>query len=713
MNNKDFNKSNNDLENIELNKMFSLTYNFDILKYIITNLIKGQQNSNYKLIELKLKKVYNDKRMDELECNLIDLKLLGDISEKDKKELIERKNKLKSKNYQIKLDKYIKEKDFSLKLIQKSYKENSLINSIINDKYDKFEEESEEEIKTCKKNVIKKELDELGQKIDYKYEQIKTKIDDNKEKVYEKFKNYEKMFNLFETNLKLSKEKISNKFKTEIPQIVNNIFSSRIISVESKIDNLEKKLENDLKKLQENIYQKEDEKLNNLERDIQSKFQEMNKKIKEIYKESIKINEKINNCTLEEFKKYVTETEKRFNKECKDINSKITKIKAIIEKIQGEINEIVNDNTDHYNLITLSKQYESLSNNLFDLREFQIEYQQVKKKLVELEPNKLINKESFNEFKDSIKNILENHKKNFIDIKYILDDLKSSSNNEKASLKDLKILEDNILEKIFDLKERIKENYADKNFIIKNNKYLQIQIKQKMENIKKNEQNSSWILAKKPIGLLCASCEAYLGEMKEKENEKKYIPWNKYPAKEIKDKLYRVGSGFSKMLQKIGSEKKLRKNKSSLEQNFKKIKDNSNDDISLKQNINKNTKKNNNNYQNNISYDIEENKWSSKEIPRLPLDNIKKNKTSSNFMNIEELDNKSDLRNPNSGLFKLKNNSNIIKNKSIYKSIISPKTDRDEIIVVPTSLSKYRELSNEDEETNRPKIIKVYKKSSL
>ena len=38
-----------EFENIQLNDMFSLSYNFDILKMIINNLIKNQQKLNFKL----------------------------------------------------------------------------------------------------------------------------------------------------------------------------------------------------------------------------------------------------------------------------------------------------------------------------------------------------------------------------------------------------------------------------------------------------------------------------------------------------------------------------------------------------------------------------------------------------------------------------------------------------------------------------------------
>ena len=150
MKDKDFYNSKNDFENIELNKMFSLTYNFDILKYIITNLIRGQQKSNYKIIDLNLEKAYKDKRIDDLECDIIDLKLLGKISEQEKEKFINRKNKIKSREYQNKIDKYTKEKDFCLKSINNSSKENILLNEFIKEKYDnKTEEENyEDEIRT-------------------------------------------------------------------------------------------------------------------------------------------------------------------------------------------------------------------------------------------------------------------------------------------------------------------------------------------------------------------------------------------------------------------------------------------------------------------------------------------------------------------------------------------------------------------------------------
>ena len=52
------------------------------------------------------------------------------------------------------------------------------------------------------------------------------------------------------------------------------------------------------------------------------------------------------------------------------------------------------------------------------------------------------------------------------------------------------------------------------------------------------DKGENWLLAKKPIdGFACASCEAYIGEL---HDNNQYIPWNKYPIRDLNEKLYRV-----------------------------------------------------------------------------------------------------------------------------------------------------------------------------
>lgn len=58
-------------------------------------------------------------------------------------------------------------------------------------------------------------------------------------------------------------------------------------------------------------------------------------------------------------------------------------------------------------------------------------------------------------------------------------------------------------------------------------------------------------MAKKPInGFSCASCEAFIGDLKDKDEP---LPWQKFPLRD-EMKLYRGGNNFSKMLQMVNIE---------------------------------------------------------------------------------------------------------------------------------------------------------------
>ena len=118
--------------------------------------------------------------------------------------------------------------------------------------------------------------------------------------------------------------------------------------------------------------------------------------------------------------------------------------------------------------------------------------------------------------------------------------------NKKADEKDLRDFELLLNNKLEELKLMSGKKFADKIDTGKTLKYLDTQIKYILDIInKKNDRNEKWLIAKKPIGgHACASCESYLGDLKENDD---YVAWNKYPHREH-DKNYRVGNGFSRML---------------------------------------------------------------------------------------------------------------------------------------------------------------------
>ena len=109
-------------------------------------------------------------------------------------------------------------------------------------------------------------------------------------------------------------------------------------------------------------------------------------------------------------------------------------------------------------------------------------------------------------------------------------------------------LDDDLNAKISELKVIFSKKFVDKSELAKNIKQLELQIKSLDFESKKNDAET-WLMAKQPVGCFnCASCEA---NIKNVNPPNEYLPWNKYPQQ---DKIYRMGKGFSHMLQMMTSE---------------------------------------------------------------------------------------------------------------------------------------------------------------
>ena len=211
---------------------------------------------------------------------------------------------------------------------------------------------------------------------------------------------------------------------------------------------------------------------------------------------------------------------------------------------------------------------------------------------------------------------------------------------------------------------------------------MKIDIKKDLENYKNIEQKSdgNWLLSKKPLGgHLCASCESYIGDLKENEN---YIAWNQYPLKESSDKASNVNHIYDKMFQKLSTEYKIKRNNSNIDiDSTKKLSDNYFDDVEIKQNYTNLTNKRqalkikDKNYKTKINE-----KFRIKEIPKLK--NLKKD----HF--------------PSETIYN--------KNKSIYP--LNSKEESDENIKLAENSKNYNKNFLEDDRDNEPKIMKVFKK---
>ena len=132
---------------------------------------------------------------------------------------------------------------------------------------------------------------------------------------------------------------------------------------------------------------------------------------------------------------------------------------------------------------------------------------------------------------------------------------------DKVDNDDLNELREFLLNKIDELINDFNKKFAEKNETLKNIKLLEEQIKKLYSLLKSSRKEihsfhdaDNWLLAKKPInGFSCAACESYIGDLKNGNN--KYIAWNKLPVRDPGDKLYRMGNGFSKMLNMLNFDK--------------------------------------------------------------------------------------------------------------------------------------------------------------
>ena len=295
------------------------------------------------------------------------------------------------------------------------------------------------------------------------------------------------------------------------------------------------------------------------------------------------------NISEREFKKFkdniskkVFELEKKFILFNSEIN--IDSVNKAIDELK---NEIVLKSTSQ-EMYDLSEKTNSIANLVNGIKEdFDFLHEDVKKtkaasehtskKIDSLQSQFLalktennissVTESGRNKFKDEkLENYLLNS--NFLDFvktyekftektKRDIDDLRRSYSSLYDAIKDrvsedsLKNVEDYLTSLIEELKETFSKKFANRIDTNRNFKSIETQIKEIIEvYIKHSSQNGNdWLLAKKPInGFTCASCEAYIGDLKDKTD---YLAWNKIPAKGDFDKTMRAGNGFSRILNMI------------------------------------------------------------------------------------------------------------------------------------------------------------------
>lgn len=123
---------------------------------------------------------------------------------------------------------------------------------------------------------------------------------------------------------------------------------------------------------------------------------------------------------------------------------------------------------------------------------------------------------------------------------------------EKASLEDLESMQNLIFQKIEELFMQQNKKYNHNSSVVQ---ILQDQFKKLLELLSRKEEekeSNNWMIRSKPInsGYSCASCETYIGDLKNDNN--RYIHWNRLPERDYKGENFpKVQNGYSRLLQMI------------------------------------------------------------------------------------------------------------------------------------------------------------------
>ena len=264
-----------------------------------------------------------------------------------------------------------------------------------------------------------------------------------------------------------------------------------------------------------------------------SALNDLLKKIMDLERDYKEFVERVNIDEIYRQLKFLHET-KADKKDLNETNKKVADLTEKYENHQLEIDAI------NRRLDALFNQLSNIKQDGGEMPSISVDFSQYVSKF-EFEKHKKENDEEFKKIWEEIQKL-----KDLIDQLFNL--LK-----DKASLSDLEDLKNFLLGKIDELALGCMKKFADKNETTNNFKYLEDQIKKILDMLSKKEsmnEADNWLLAKKPVnGYSCAACESYIGDLR--DDAHKFIPWNRMPLRDPGDKLYRMGNGFSKMLQML------------------------------------------------------------------------------------------------------------------------------------------------------------------
>ena len=289
-----------------------------------------------------------------------------------------------------------------------------------------------------------------------------------------------------------------------------------------------------------------------------SKLNKANKDLKENFSKSIENNEKylknqIKKMDIDSVKAEIVLIRKELNNKLNKENFGSINLKLEeMETYEETLKKLINDHTNEIRifkdkfakLFTVS---EDLRSQVFTLFE---NVNLINKK--ENESNKidlelLISKSEYDEDRERMNKKIDKAIAQEIDNYRVIQEIQTKL-KKFVNDADLQNLEKYLLNILDENKKKISKNYVEKSDLKKNLKLLELKIKTLEETGSKDKENC--FLAKKPMsGFLCASCETYVGDLK---NNEEVATWNKLNIRKDK-KNYRLGHGFSTMIKMLNT----------------------------------------------------------------------------------------------------------------------------------------------------------------
>ena len=584
----------NDILDEHKSNLNDLNENIKGINNNISNMKESMENMQLKVMDFSIFEVFKDKNITadvdvaELLIKALENKMNEKFKfndekiKKDEQDIMKLKTELtnikNSSNFQTKNLSYIKEEILSIQKNIEQLRTNTSDNIMKNKELIRKLRE--------KNNASSKEFSESMSSINIKINSFEEKIN----KLLEEFENIKKEKNMESSNL-------------EQENVKHEDFIIFQDNIQKKCTHLEKKLQI----LSESIKTKElEEKIYQLNRELQNKkpsdqeYFSLNEQVQS--HQDLFDNIKIDNINTQNDLKKIKESMNLINRKCEDL--------ILQNLMSAKTPDDLKDGKVQKNLI-LSKMKDYLESSVFN--EYLIDDTREKEKI----------KKDIDNYKQFKEEIIETLKKS-------------------ASIQDLKNLEA-YLEDLFDeYKEKMTKLCPKKSEINKALKSLELQIKSLYELIlKKDEKSDNWLIAKKPIGgYACASCDNYIGDLK--ENDEKVF-WNQFPEytnytiKDIKDlNVNKIGNGFSRILNLVNINKEINENDKGMKilnneskNGFKEINEKENNNIFNQTGYKKNKKAiyRNINIETNLktvpSYDEAMNGFKTQRLKNINIDEIK------------------------------------------------------------------------------------------